>query len=226
MKAGAMFGLDSRMLRKQFWELFLARRHSAAPKGVVGSSSYSKRGAMFGLDARIALAIFGALSVISGAALYSAIQQSKVVSIVTELQEVTKAYEAFFLDTGVGPGENGGVWIDAKDLVEKPAGVLNWNGPYFSSAVSGNHIEHLIYGDIGLARSISADHGGTSIGGHACTSTDCHLYSFISDVPTNLAKAVDLYIDGIDTVGTGNLRYYSTGSGISTIVYKVGPYLH
>ena len=36
-----------------------------------------KKGAMFGLDARIALAIFGALSVISGAALYSAIKESK-----------------------------------------------------------------------------------------------------------------------------------------------------
>ena len=39
-----------------------------------------KKGAMFGLDARISLAIFGALSVISGAALYSAIQDSKSVS--------------------------------------------------------------------------------------------------------------------------------------------------
>lgn len=41
------------------------------------------KGAMFGLDARIALAIFGALSVISGAALYSAIQESSTVKITT-----------------------------------------------------------------------------------------------------------------------------------------------
>lgn len=34
---------------------------------------FTKKAAMFGLDARIALVIFGALSVISGAALYSAI---------------------------------------------------------------------------------------------------------------------------------------------------------
>tara|TARA_Y100001960_G_C14595815_1_gene788039 strand:- start:886 stop:1026 length:141 start_codon:yes stop_codon:yes gene_type:complete len=45
-----------------------------------------KKGAMFGIDARIALAIFGALSAISGAALYSAIQQSKVTVLVTELE--------------------------------------------------------------------------------------------------------------------------------------------
>tara|TARA_Y100001960_G_scaffold319101_1_gene389950 strand:- start:3597 stop:3728 length:132 start_codon:yes stop_codon:yes gene_type:complete len=37
----------------------------------------TKKAAMFGLDARIALAIFGALSVISGAVLYSAIQDAK-----------------------------------------------------------------------------------------------------------------------------------------------------
>ncbi len=44
----------------------------------------ANRGAMFGLDARIALAIFGALSVISGAALYSAIKESRITSLLTE----------------------------------------------------------------------------------------------------------------------------------------------
>ncbi len=48
---------------------------------------------MFGLDARIALAIFRALSVISGAALYSAIQQSKVIAMVNQFEEIAKAYE-------------------------------------------------------------------------------------------------------------------------------------
>ncbi len=42
-----------------------------------------KKAAMFGLDARIALVIFGALSVISGAALYSAIQQAKTTAFAT-----------------------------------------------------------------------------------------------------------------------------------------------
>ena len=55
---------------------------------------------MFGLDARIALAIFGALSVISGAALYSAIQQAKVTETVTELDNISKAWAQYYLDTG------------------------------------------------------------------------------------------------------------------------------
>ena len=58
------------------------------------------KAAMFGLDARIALAIFGALSVISGAALYSAIKNAKVVALVTEMNEVEKAVTAYLLDTG------------------------------------------------------------------------------------------------------------------------------
>ena len=59
-----------------------------------------KKGAMFGIDARIALAIFGAISVISGAALYLAIQQSKVTVLVTELEELSKAVKAYVLDIG------------------------------------------------------------------------------------------------------------------------------
>ena len=51
----------------------------------------NKKGGMFGLNARIALAIFGALSVISGAALYSAIQQSKAISVLTTAKEIGKA---------------------------------------------------------------------------------------------------------------------------------------
>jgi len=46
----------------------------------------NNKGAMFGLDSRIALAIFGALSVISGAALYSAIQEAKATALYNELR--------------------------------------------------------------------------------------------------------------------------------------------
>ena len=59
-----------------------------------------KKGAMFGLDARIALAIFGALSVISGAALYSAIQSAKAEQYRQYFVELVKASEAYYLDTG------------------------------------------------------------------------------------------------------------------------------
>ena len=60
----------------------------------------TQKGAMFGLDARIALAIFGGLSVITGAVLYKVIQQVKVTSAVATLNELSKAVESYMLDTG------------------------------------------------------------------------------------------------------------------------------
>lgn len=102
----------------------------------------NKKAAMFGLDARIALAIFGALSVISGAALYSAIQQSKVVAIVTEMQEVEKAVEAYYLDTGnfLPPitGATSAYDLDMTPLVENSESLSGWKGPYLSYSQHGH----------------------------------------------------------------------------------------
>lgn len=95
------------------------------------------KGAMFGLDARIALAIFGALSVISGAALYSAIQQAKVQQYISTLTEIAKALEAYYLDVGdlpkVDPGDSD--HLNIVQLAENEDGVSNWNGPYIDFKV-------------------------------------------------------------------------------------------
>ena len=93
-----------------------------------------KKGAMFGLDARIALAIFGALSVISGAALYSAIQESRVVAVVANMNELAKSLESYLIDTGVDPEiDRTGTTtyiIEVRELVEST--VKGWKGPYTS----------------------------------------------------------------------------------------------
>lgn len=77
------------------------------------------KGAMFGLDARIALAIFGALSVISGASLYSAIQEAYVVSYNTQMKEVVKAIEHYRLSKGedITVGKFGSV--DLSELINE-----------------------------------------------------------------------------------------------------------
>tara|TARA_Y100001960_G_scaffold327401_1_gene413705 strand:+ start:5545 stop:6138 length:594 start_codon:yes stop_codon:yes gene_type:complete len=88
------------------------------------------KAAMFGLDARIALAIFGALSVISGAALYSAIKQSKVIAYQTQLAELEKAVSAYLLDTGIDlPVSSSVTNIVATYLIEDNS-VAGWQGPY------------------------------------------------------------------------------------------------
>jgi type II secretory pathway pseudopilin PulG len=93
-----------------------------------------KKGAMFGLDARIALAIFGALSVISGASLYSAIQESKITSLYVQLKEFEKAIESFMLDTGRKISSDSS-WVYMSEIASGKEKLTTndidaWNGPY------------------------------------------------------------------------------------------------
>jgi hypothetical protein len=136
-KKGAMFGLESRAFKKQFGELFLARMHSVTPKEAHGAHIQTKRGAMFGLDARIALAIFGALSVISGAALYSAIKDAREQRVITSILEVSKAVEAYYLDTGFLPSvsQYSTTILDILELLENTDNVAGWRGPYYSAEI-------------------------------------------------------------------------------------------
>ena len=98
----------------------------------------NKKGAMFGLDARIALAIFGALSVISGAALYSAIQESKITALLADLQEINKAIESYYLDTGVDLDQ-----FKLADLVTSTQD--GWRGPYVNYPKNPLDTNQLLY---------------------------------------------------------------------------------
>ena len=104
---------------------------------------FYKKGAMFGLDARIALAIFGALSVISGAALYSAIQNSKATALYVQLSELGKAWESYYIDTGsilpqvsTNTSDDSFYVLKSFDLVSNSSAISNWNGPYFAGTVA------------------------------------------------------------------------------------------
>ena len=98
-----------------------------------------KTGAMFGLDARIALAIFGALSVISGAALYSAIQSAKAERYRQHFENLIKASEQYYLDIGTPLPQftdNNTVYIS--DLVNNRQSLSNWKGPYVDGYAAGS----------------------------------------------------------------------------------------
>jgi len=181
------------------------------------------KGAMFGLDARIALAIFGALSVISGAALYNAIQEAKVVAILTEADNVAKAVEQYYLDTGVLPpfsASNSAQNLSAKALITKPSGVTNWNGPYIDLEPHAINDFLVIkeYGQIGLPFRTSGD--WIAVGDDTCkqSSTSCYIYIEIESIPMNIKKAIEKKLDGTDPQPsieqTGIYRY---GSGFSQI---------
>ena len=89
------------------------------------------KGAMFGLDARIALAIFGALSVISGAALYSAIQSANAEKWRQYFVEVVKATEAYYLDNAEYRQYAYPSYQDLRDGLGSNSNSLStWKGPY------------------------------------------------------------------------------------------------
>ena len=91
-----------------------------------------KKAAMFGLDARIALVIFAALSVISGAALYSSIQNINMVKVINTMESMSKGVEHYVLTTG-NDFEQNSVWVNnhrAIQLVENYFSDPEWDGPY------------------------------------------------------------------------------------------------
>jgi hypothetical protein len=191
-----------------------------------------KKGAMFGLDARIALAIFGALSVISGAALYSAIQQSKSIQYITQLQEVSKALEALILDVGFSlpVDDSFDSFIKMSSFVEESS-LIGWKGPYLQFSINdyvdlnpgGNRLDFLL-GNM-VVQKISDDAWTSSPAAHVyCNgSNDCFYWAGIcSDQSSALSifKDADLYFDNSDTPTTGNLRYLSWSSTSNCMYLK------
>ena len=175
---------------------------------------------MFGLDARIALAIFGALSVISGAALYSAIQDAKATSFLVGMQEVAKSIEQFMLDTGrdLRMPSSDPSRFDMEELIEEPSSTPGWNGPYLAN--SDDSVDGNLFIDGGSldgnplgARYLSNDDFPTTSSSVSCSSSNvCYLWILQHSIPESIAKAVDLKVDGTDSPLTGNFRYHLTGS--------------
>jgi type II secretory pathway pseudopilin PulG len=205
-----------------------------------------QKGAMFGLDARIALAIFGALSVISGAALYSAIQNAKTVKELAIFREVSKAVEQYILDTGSYLPENASNSnsMNLGDLFTNYINTSGWNGPYIGTDspsagkiyinFTGNSILDK-YAGISGRRSRSSDWSGTDEdGGDGCSAGDCslYLYSYIGssnaaqivakDYLANMFVRMDEYVDGGDGTRKGNIRATITTSS-TTFYYKAMP---
>jgi len=183
-----------------------------------------KKGAMFGLDARIALAIFGALSVISGAALYSAIQESRVTALITDMNELGKAWEQYYLDTGTYIIESSGSHVRSAYLSENTNNVAGWQGPYIARyIVSGPYL----YGknDASLLRLFlyrTQDYSGV------CTATDCHLWVRFDEYDSNmdLIKALDERVDGTAGASTGKLHYFpdSPDTNQQIVLYRYAPF--
>tara|TARA_Y100001960_G_scaffold332941_1_gene435647 strand:- start:2421 stop:3029 length:609 start_codon:yes stop_codon:yes gene_type:complete len=176
----------------------------------------TKKAAMFGLDARIALAIFGALSVISGAALYGAIQNAKVTAVIADANEVAKAVEAYYLDTGELPplsSTNAAANLNVEALTTAPSGVTGWNGPYlgYTESSTVEALNHPTQGNLTIAYRRVGD--WTDFVDGFCKKSDsaCEVYVIFENANLALNQAIEKQIDGTAIPGvenyTGKIRF-------------------
>tara|TARA_Y100001960_G_scaffold313566_1_gene376676 strand:+ start:2556 stop:3158 length:603 start_codon:yes stop_codon:yes gene_type:complete len=192
-----------------------------------------KKAAMFGLDARIALAIFGALSVISGAALYSAIQNAKTTRYITDIQEFNKAIEQYLLDTGTDlPRSSTGVYIaDVEELITSTK--TGWKGPYISkeyiAASDGfkTDIPYFTTGITPIRTDIFDEDFVTNGSGAECSSSSeyCYYWTRYNGLAetNSLPEEIDLAIDGTDSPTTGNVRVFHHTTSKYKNVWVRGP---
>jgi len=196
-----------------------------------------KKGAMFGLDARIALAIFGALSVISGAALYSAIQSAKTEQARQMFIKFAKASEAYYLDNySYLPISDDTVHI--YELAEDSKSLATWKGPYVDEEKNFNglqnfftkNIHSLVYFKIYLLKSSDWP---DSTNMHSCVkdSPDCsewitlynNFFPEAHDKMKLLFNNLDKLIDNSDGATTGNIRYRHVNGSSFHLFYKGMP---
>ena len=180
-----------------------------------------QKAAMFGLDARIALAIFGALSVISGAALYSAIQDAKITAAIAEMEELGKAFDAYFLDVGKMPDLNSGssYTFNTDDIATNPDSLSTWNGPYTSLNVRGatSYDSPVTGGYLLLMHRPGTDWGGTQ-GDTAppadCTTAPCYVWVSYGAADRSFAYALEESVDGgTRNNSSGKVRLWDYTSG-------------
>tara|TARA_Y100001960_G_C14648805_1_gene814732 strand:+ start:158 stop:748 length:591 start_codon:yes stop_codon:yes gene_type:complete len=190
----------------------------------------NKKAAMFGLDARIALAIFGALSVISGAALYSAIQQSKVTGFVAASNEVFKAIESYMLDTGQDlPADDNHVRV-RKFLELETSSLAGWQGPYVSFKHHSVSYSMIVYNSKNAyIEMLKSDIGGDTNSldsSYVCASGEsCYYWFVLINIEDSLAKAIDEYVDGVSGRAAGNVRLFNSSAAGADHVYIKGPRL-
>lgn len=217
LKKAAIFTSSS---RAKATKLNFCKKVLAAETGVEIST---KSGAMFGLDARIALAIFGALSVISGAALYSAIQQSKTVSLLADLNEFGKAFEEYRLTTGELLGFAGSNSSDSVaynmilsiNLINNTLNRKGWVGPYinypqygsspadFLKYPKGRELYYVIADFDGVMGAANPWHNAICNFGEPCGLWIC--INYFEDL--DLLKKLDSFIDNGDGDSSGSVRW-------------------
>ena len=174
----------------------------------------SQRGAMFGLDARIALAIFGGLSVVAGAAIISAITETGASALATELDNVHKGYTQYVITNSVDTLDETAIW---GNYVMGPA-------------------DHPKYGVYTLAQD-DADSTADVLEASATTGTDqcaaggalCFMWVRLTAVDSSVALELEKKYDDDSAANnvtasdndTGTFRFVQASGGTNIVFYQL-----
>jgi len=158
-----------------------------------------QKGAMFGLDARIALAIFGGLSVVMGAAMLQVMGDNRVDNILQEHAKISSAVDALQEDFRDNIDNALATVNDTERYLAlmEEAGFLaafqgRWRGPYIP--IKGARNQHPNYGAMGLApRQINTNNACLAA---TITSRNCYYNLVYTAVPLVTITALNNRIDG------------------------------
>lgn len=170
---------------------------------------------MFGLDARIALAIFGGLAIITGAALFSVLSEIGVTRRTTEMNNIGKAVQAFALDTGTYPAT-------IEDLLH--SSIVGWKGPYFqiedADAMDNNLLKSSTGDDMSLHYALDSNWTNILVAPVCPANSGCGIYIQML-VDQQMGDRIDLRVDGVASVNTGGVRLNAVGA-FYTMGYNIG----
>lgn len=155
---------------------------------------------MFGLDARIALAIFGILSIVAGVTAINVMGQAGVTALVTELNNMKKAYQEFHLATGDDTTR-------FLDLVDNTSDIMGWNGPYID-LLNDKSRSYGIYSLVEGRQDVSG------VPPVECSGGLCGIWLKLTKVKDRVAADVDQSMDRGDgpTAGTFRIEYQPGGT--------------
>lgn len=188
---------------------------------------------MFGLDARIALAIFGGLSIITGAALFSAINKTHATTMMVDLQDINKATTQYMLDTGTNLPLHDANFYNINNLW-LPSTIPGYNGPYLvrEDAAYGGAGDYVLNAGPNTLFVYRGNDDPSASFPDACTTTNCYAWaglythantSFFARAKT-IAEELDKQIDDGDGGSTGSLRFREiVGSPTEFYIFLKGP---
>ena len=242
-KRAAVFGMDFRVLKKQFGELFLARRQSVGSQETRVSSIHTKRAAVFGMDARIAIIVFSILGVVGAyyaEDVISTAQEKSLVEQVVVLRQAVMQNLAdndydYTLDDSVLNSNPFGV-KDPKSGLDRGRNNYSYVNVANTSNSKGeatiNTPERII---IVTTDNLYASTGanGASYAPTDCvnTSATCYYWFRLINVGNNGFKQLDKYFDGTtggftDSTSAGSgiivARDVNVGTDTSVVLVKVG----